>query len=155
MWDPRASGCIPRTGHRAWNLTANMTHLGQNRAARSLKLLYHVSGWLGTLAATPGDSHHRNSSSRSKVRVLEETCRQWPNGLLGKPCFEMGWRSENTNSAPNFPFLITSKLLLPLMLSLESLPGGFASRKFSLPTQKRETEAHRHISMQRKEISLL
>lgn len=110
-WDPKApfQGISPEVGIGHGILLP--TWLIKNRTVllgglSNLKLLYHVSECLGTLATTPADSHHRNCSSCSKVKLLQETRGQWPNDLLGNTCFQMGWRSQSKNPSPNVSSLI-------------------------------------------------
>ena len=45
------------------------------------------NAWVPWLPPSPGDSHCRNCSFCSKVSLLEETCGQWPNCLLGSHMF--------------------------------------------------------------------
>lgn len=72
------------TGHgvlmTAW-LVRSRTGLPEGFS--SPKCLYHVSGWLGALDATTGDSHLGNNSFYLKVRLLEDAFGQWSKGLLG------------------------------------------------------------------------
>lgn len=122
----------------------------------SLKLLYHVSECLGTLAATPADSHHRNRSSCSKVKLLEETRGQWPSDLLGNPCFQMRWRLQSKNPSPNVSSLIPHPTK-PLSLSCIFIDVDISEKSQAqtlhpvawlqgcLPySLSRKTEPHRH-----------
>lgn len=94
-WDPKApfQGISPEVGIGHGILLP--TWLVKNRTVlpgglSNLKLLYHVSECLGTLAATLADSHHRNCSSCSKVKLLQETRGQWPNDLYRESMFSDG-----------------------------------------------------------------